>query len=490
MPIALLPLRLEARFQAAGAAAELLLRAYPDEIQVDAFDPRLSPTERDLADRYWAAVNASPDDRTAAWHTLLTQLGPDRAAWAVEALRPDGNGSAAVDRGPGETVVAGSSLLPERITFSGYRHGALAWRVEGRVIPPSLALGPDLATLGPEAIDPTGDHLPWTELSRWLIDFDEAERLGMAVRVALPEGPLSFDLVTAVGIAAADPGTGVARMSSALRAQYYTKGLGFLPPGTPTNNTAASRSGWSSRPAPLPPEEIDSRRSQFDAEGSSDAARLARAFGIDGRPVLAALDGQSPDEGDSLPAATSVIAQMAQLLGADYFLDPLARLDAGSTWVRAGQPFVDHFCAHVRARGPLPTIRVGRQPYGVLPATSLVLWKGDEVPDLIVKGLRTLIAYARAEPVGARIATAPDQDNAFVDVLTRTPRSSRVWASQVSNRWAAPPPVRRCSAGLPTTARPVRCRPRPPMRRRRICGSPTRSRTPCGTCWPATGSGP
>ena len=49
MPIASLPLRLEARFQATGAAAELLLRAYPDEIHVDAFDPRLSPSELELA---------------------------------------------------------------------------------------------------------------------------------------------------------------------------------------------------------------------------------------------------------------------------------------------------------------------------------------------------------------------------------------------------------------------------------------------------------
>ena len=77
--------------------------------------------------------------------------------------------------------------------------------------------------------------------------------------------------------------TGASRLSGALQAQYYTKGLGFLAPGTPTNNTPASRSGWSSRPAPLPPEEIDSRRSLFDADGSSDAARLARALGIDGR---------------------------------------------------------------------------------------------------------------------------------------------------------------------------------------------------------------
>ena len=433
VPIALFPLRLEARFRATGATAELLLRAYPDEIHVDAFDSRLSPSELELAGAYWADVTSNPDDRVAAWQKLLSRLAPTRAAWAVERLRPPDGRSSVANRGPSDTQVATSPLLPERLIFTGYRHAALAWRVEGRVIPPNLALGPDLATLGPAANDPTGENLPWTELSRWLIDFDEAERLGMAVRVSLPEGPLTFDLVTAVGVAAADPATGASRLSDALQAQYYTKGLGFLAPGTPTNNTPASRSGWSSRPAPLPPEEVDTRRASFEPAGPSDAARLARALGIDGRAVLALLDGQSPDEGDNLPTAIALVAEFIQLLGSEYLPDPLSRLAAGSEWVQTGQPLAEHFRDHVRARGPLPTIRVGRQPYGVLPATSLTLWKGGETPELVVKGLRTLIPYAVAEPVGARIADAPDQDNAFVDVLTRVPRSSRAWASSVSD---------------------------------------------------------
>src|SRR5205085_10747099 len=34
-----------------------------------------------------------------------------------------------------------------------------------------------------------------------------------------------------------------------------------------------------------------------------------------------------------------------------------------------------HFIDYVRAIGPLPTLRVGKQPYGVLPVTSLKNWK-------------------------------------------------------------------------------------------------------------------
>ena len=35
----------------------------------------------------------------------------------------------------------------------------------------------------------------------------------------------------------------------------------------------------------------------------------------------------------------------------------------------------DHFIAHVRSGGPFPPLRCGRQPYGVLPVTSLDLWQ-------------------------------------------------------------------------------------------------------------------
>ncbi|HJU55876.1 MAG TPA: hypothetical protein VJ715_14930, partial [Pyrinomonadaceae bacterium] len=43
-----------------------------------------------------------------------------------------------------------------------------------------------------------------------------------------------------------------------------------------------------------------------------------------------------------------------------------------------------HFIDYVRAAGPLPALRVGRQPYGILPVTSLDLWKsksGQEQQD-------------------------------------------------------------------------------------------------------------
>ena len=57
-----------------------------------------------------------------------------------------------------------------------------------------------------------------------------------------------------------------------------------------------------------------------------------------------------------------------QMLGADATSErPLK--DEDIAWARS------HFIDYVRAGGPLPALRIGKQPYGVLPVTSLSAWK-------------------------------------------------------------------------------------------------------------------
>src|SRR5262249_49352296 len=60
-------------------------------------------------------------------------------------------------------------------------------------------------------------------------------------------------------------------------------------------------------------------------------------------------------------------------VGWGYFLSNMVGAETGLTaaamdWTRG------YFLDWVRTGGPLPSMRVGRQPYGVLPVTSLDLW--------------------------------------------------------------------------------------------------------------------
>src|SRR5690606_13386056 len=55
-----------------------------------------------------------------------------------------------------------------------------------------------------------------------------------------------------------------------------------------------------------------------------------------------------------------------------------------------------HFAAYVRSRGPLPTLRVGKQPYGLLPVTSLRRWVPGAGEDAhLPDRLRTLLTRWR-----------------------------------------------------------------------------------------------
>src|SRR6185503_4431229 len=62
-----------------------------------------------------------------------------------------------------------------------------------------------------------------------------------------------------------------------------------------------------------------------------------------------------------------------------YFL--LQMLWAGETnqSTTLSDPDIDwarkHFIDYVRASGPLPSLRIGKQPYGILPVTSLKEWR-------------------------------------------------------------------------------------------------------------------
>ena len=55
-----------------------------------------------------------------------------------------------------------------------------------------------------------------------------------------------------------------------------------------------------------------------------------------------------------------------------YFFDTLVK---GAVSAEDQARLAKHFDVWVRAQGPLPTIRVGNQPYGVLPVTSLNDWR-------------------------------------------------------------------------------------------------------------------
>jgi hypothetical protein len=389
-PVLLLPVRLETRFRAqpTGGGFDLLIRIYPDDVHVDSHEPGLIPAEVTAGQAFWEATWAasSAPERDAAWSRLVSRVGPTRAAWVARALTPTNAQTAGATpifptpalQDSRWTRPPRAAALPDQWIALAYGGGAKMAEAHGGLVTRPLATG--LAPVdGTDPIDPA---------IQWMVDFAAAQQAGMGLVMSLtaPQADAA-DVLLVLGVRGTTSAQDSAgELNDLLQAHRYTWGLDLLPIGTPTNNTDAVRAPTSVEqpPAAAPPP---------PAPGS-DVEALAAAFGLGGSPApLAGLPGgDGHDQRDARDMATVLwpatwgytLTQVMRPLFSPFPLDDWRR------WM----------LDTVRGRGPLPALRVGDQPYGVLPVTSLDAWRpAPDLPDLLI--LRTVQGAA------ARTALVP-----------------------------------------------------------------------------------
>lgn len=393
-PLALLPVRLETRFFAMdGGVQELRIRVFPDQIHVDAHEPRLTAGEIEWGKHFWVQLRAAADEaaRRAAWHQLADRFDATRAAWIARVLTPLDDGTVAPLRFPevaprAEALSEGWASTPKARALPS-RWFAFA-RTRGQVIAHAIsapvarapALGPAVTDItgGNETATSTGDtQLAIDPEMRWMVDFDVAEKEGLALRMLLPAGTApEIDTLIVFGVdTESDEAQGAAAIAALLDAHHYSDGLGFITPGTPTNNTTDEASGHGSAD-PGHARSFDSHWRDALTGGLPDASRAqqtSHALGLAAaaaQATLGAIEGAGARE--SLHARQMATALWPATWG--YYLGNLLGPEgmpltpAAVDWARR------HFIDHVRALGPLPALRVGRQPYGLLPVTLLGDW--------------------------------------------------------------------------------------------------------------------
>src|SRR2546430_9672037 len=208
---------------------------------------------------------------------------------------------------------------------------------------------------------------------RWMVDFDAALRVGQAIVLPLPDRD-PIDLITVTGVRGTErPADDAAALAALLTAHRFHTGLDLLPAGLPANNPGDARSGHGSADptgaADLAAVTAGPRVASGDG---SDAAQLAGALGIDVGP-LSELAG-------STRRGVSDQADLAALLWPGtwgYYVTQLLRLNDADAGTEAWRRWM---VDTVRPGGPLPPIRVGDQPYGVLPVTALDRWRPRRGP--------------------------------------------------------------------------------------------------------------
>ena len=371
VPVALLPVRIESRFLPATASpTHLWVRIYPDDLHVDLHEPALTDSEVGAAEHYWAARAGANDDETvidAAWTQLAERFEPARAEWIVRITQPGADGVPRLDDiarkdGPW-TRAAVARALPDRFVALGYAGGQRVFAEWGEAVADRVPVGPhpdveadDAAeSLAAPAAEQTDGLLD--EGMRWLADLTEARRLGMAIAVPLqPEFAGGLDRLVVLGVRwSDDPADGAQLIGELLDAQRYTDGLAVLRGGAPTNNMPAERAHFTTARSTRDP-----RLGRRPAEPRSVGDAVADALGVDPETLV---DVEGADRVDHLGDMHAALWPATLGYYGEQLLAPILT-DALIDELRV------HFVEHLRGRGPLPAVRVGNQPYGLLPVMA------------------------------------------------------------------------------------------------------------------------
>jgi hypothetical protein len=370
VPIAMLPVRLETRFVAAATGTNLLVRIYPDDIGQDSHRRELTQSEVNWGNAFWQWMNEAETEevKKQAWAELADRYGAERAAWIKEKTR-NGKGEPGTS-GSGSPAIA--SLLPDRWTAFLYKGEKRTLVAHSNPIIDTIATSP--SPNPDQEIGNSGLYLDGGIL--WMADFEQAVKIGMALRIRLtPELALGIDRLVVMGVKVShNEQESASALADLMDAHCYTHGLGFIPTGTPTNNTPEIKSGYGERDTG----HLDSYTAETNTSllPGTNGMAAAAALGIPASTFQHVPHANGLDQIDA-----KIINHVLWPATWGYFLfqfmdgiEIRKDLERWRAW----------FSDHVRARGPLPALRVGNQPYGLLPVTSLDRYRPLFEPDLLI----------------------------------------------------------------------------------------------------------
>lgn len=362
-------------------------------------------TEITAIQDYWKAswlAGKNPDKQSQAYDDLLSVLSgspqerEERAAEIIKTLKPSNfdDNSRFSEEGVEVSVIfihfkqesdidtkeqswsqaPVTHVLPDRLVITGYSgvHSTegIAFQEIGNIIPSPLVMGPDPSLGKEEQIKSEEGVLKVNDDFKWMVDFEEAVTKGMGFKINLTETQASrgFDRIVVLGVKL-DPNA--SKSASAIEKllknhERSKKGLALLPQGTPTNNTSDQDSGYSYYEDSDVSFDFLKSEKQFDRESDwmlkKDGQWLAEWLGIDTDAFQKTYNGGLSDQTEARAMNTALfpatLGYMMESLMAEVFNDD----DVEKTrW------FLNNF---VSGRGPVPAIKIGRQPYGIFPTTK------------------------------------------------------------------------------------------------------------------------
>jgi hypothetical protein len=423
------------------------------------------PAEAAAVAAYWRAAWLAEGDRAeeeAARAALEAAVGPARAAALLELHRPVNFATAPappLTRADVEVAAAfvvfprsedvetrrhswsgapRAALLPERFVFLGFAQGRPPVVVAGRPIPSPLVVGPDPSAPPDQQLQQKDGDLLVPEPMKWMVDFDRAVAVGMGLRVDLDElqAARGFDRVLVVGLRlGADEETSRKDLETLLEHHRLGRtGFSLVPQGTPTNNTEGRPAGFERGDDPDASFADLKAGALFEStqvEGDKkDGQWLAELLGLDSALVQQVRHAGGSDQAD---ARAMNVALWPATLG--YWMETMMAPVFPPAAVDRTRDF---FVRFVSGRGAVPAVRIGRQPYGILPATafSRMRWMRGLRDGPFLGRLHSVLRGLDAEwaALAGRVSFAGQSGDAhqtLLDVVGLHPASA-----EFSQRWA------------------------------------------------------
>ena len=340
---------------------------------------------------YWQAVWAAKGDApqlNTAYQNLLAAAGGDAtlAEQIVQNFAPDNiRAWASSDQATASVVVLNFTpypdldtknfswtqapkvnLFPDRFVLVGHNTGQEPVTHLFNPITLPLTVGPD-PTDAQQFIENDGD-LELGEEIRWMTDFDAAVGKGLGLRVPLSAQQFArgFERLFVIGIRlSADPDKNAADLEQLLHNHLYSRsGFALVPQGTPTNNTEESSSAFNRT------DDADDSYDVFVKNATQYTLETDPDRKLDGQWFSEML-GLAPDALQQVPNAGQPDQCEARAMNTalwpatwGYYFEKMLHPVLGRSEIRSTRQFFKEF---VTARGPVSALRIGRQPYGVLP---------------------------------------------------------------------------------------------------------------------------
>jgi hypothetical protein len=471
-PLVLFPVRIETRFE----SASLKLRVYPDEIFMNSHETALTEDEYAAGQQFYNDLNtlsqpANDTTKRANWANMVRKLGAERSAFVLRTMLPALTPPLdPTDFPPQDGIPAGQNLT---LTFPGdiqlragtwtrpaeailpdrwvvvTRRGNVRKTFLGKPIPEPLSMTPDPgASTAQQSTLPNGYVVD--DKLRWTVDFSRAVQVGMALEIPLTttEAQQGFDLVVVFGIKSSMSGAdGSLALERLLDAHHYTRGMAFVRQGSVTNNSK-------DRPTSFPVKddagsvsfELERDDAPFDrlrahptlpaapgshSEGDDvDGYRWTKLLGVPSG-VVENIDRAFEEEWHASASMNRALWPLTYGTFLKFMMEPVFSEDA----VKNAKSYCTNW---VFPRGPVPAVRIGAVPYGLLPVASLSRWQArtlgrttdESVESSLLAPLRRMLSIWKNASKGVRRvksgSSTPDVDLLSTLSLASTTQDTRL----------------------------------------------------------------